>query len=153
MTGAGTFQGGVTGHLEPAEVRLPAEPQPLPAGFVAAQEGTAAGTPITMIARSETDLAILRDLQRIVRLAGGQVGPDRNVKSAIARAAHQLGLSYRRARSLWYADQHIAVRAAEADRLRQGEARMLVERRRCLLLEAAAIEVQLRQSSLLGGAA
>lgn len=73
--------------------------------------------------------AILADMQRITRLAAEPRRPDDSTKAAISRAAHTLKLNYRRARSFWYASPDAAVRAAEADRLRSEEWRILASRR------------------------
>lgn len=60
----------------------------------------------------------LTEMQAIVRSASEPWRPGDSVKVAISRAARKLDISYRRARTFWYA-YRCAVRAAEADKLRQ----------------------------------
>jgi len=86
---------------------------------------------------------VLAEMQRISHLAAGPLKVEDNVKSRIAKAARRLGLSYRRARSLWYADRSIAPRAEELDRLRAIERQLLDERRRRLRLELSSIDARL----------
>jgi hypothetical protein len=43
--------------------------------------------------KPDQDLAILAELQRITRLAAGPIDVNDDTKSAIARAAHRLGLN------------------------------------------------------------
>lgn len=99
--------------------------------------------------------AILADMQRITRLAAEPRVSDDSAKAAINRAARRLGISFRRARSFWYASPDAAVRAAEADRLRAEEARILVSRRIRLEQELDWIEARItaRESRGNGGVA
>ena len=61
----------------------------------------------------------LREMQEIVRGAAGAPQWGDTKQAGIARAARRLGLSFRRARSLWYAEPGVKVWADEADRLRR----------------------------------
>jgi hypothetical protein len=87
--------------------------------------------------------AILADMQRITRLAAEPRVSDDSAKAAINRAARRLGISFRRARSFWYASPDAAVRAAEADRLRAEEVRILASRRIRLEQELDWIEARI----------
>jgi hypothetical protein len=59
----------------------------------------------------------LDEMQMIVRAAAEPWAPGDSVKAAITRAARRLGISYRRAYTLWYA-AHCALRETEAASLR-----------------------------------
>lgn len=87
--------------------------------------------------------AVLNDMQRIARLAAEPRAPGDSTKAAIGRAARALGLSYRRARSFWYASPDAAVRAWEADRVRAEERNILASRRWRLEQEILMIEARL----------
>lgn len=87
--------------------------------------------------------AILADMQRITRLAAEPRVVDDSAKAAINRAARRLGISFRRARSFWYASPDAAVRAAEADRLRSEEMRILASQRIRLEQELDWIEARI----------
>jgi hypothetical protein len=87
--------------------------------------------------------AILADMQRITRLAAEPRVADDSAKAAINRAARRLGISFRRARSFWYASPDAAVRAIEADRIRAEETRILASRRIRLEQELDWIEARL----------
>lgn len=69
------------------------------------------------------------EMQGIVRRAAEPREPSDSVKAAIRRAARRLGLSHRRATTFWYG-RSCAVRATEADRLREADLRLLKERGR-----------------------
>ena len=88
-------------------------------------------------------MTLIAEMQRITRLAAEPRRDGDNIKRQIARAAWRLGISQRRARSFWYAESQAAVRAHEADKLRAALPRLLRERRRVLLAEAAIIKTQL----------
>jgi hypothetical protein len=85
---------------------------------------------------------IIVEMQAITRLASEPWEPGDSVRVAISRAAHALGLSYRRARSFWYGDA-VSVRAFEADQIRAAERAFLVKRRRRLQRELTVIEERL----------
>ena len=61
----------------------------------------------------------VEEMRGIVRAAAVPSRPGESVKAAIGRAARALALDWGRARSLWYGDARVAVRADEADRLRR----------------------------------
>lgn len=85
---------------------------------------------------------IATEMQSIVRAAAEPIQPDDSVKARIRRASRKLGLTYRRTRTFWYAHP-CAVRASEADQLRQLELRLLAERQRRLAAELETIQVRL----------
>jgi hypothetical protein len=89
---------------------------------------------------------LLLEMQRIVKLAVMLIEgePESSVKRRIDIAARCLGLSYRRARSFWYATAGTAVRGHELDAMRAQERGLLEKRRHRLLNEAALIEERLR---------
>lgn len=89
--------------------------------------------------------AALADMQRIVRSAAEPRAPGDSIKAAIGRAAHALGLSYRRAYDFWYASPSAAVRAHEADRLRNEELRILAAERARLTTQMQWLEMRLNE--------
>lgn len=91
--------------------------------------------------------AALADMQRITRLAAEPRAAGDSTKAAIDRAARALRLSYRRARSFWYASPDAAVRAWEADRLRAEELLLIARRRARLQQELQIIEARLNAQS------
>lgn len=93
---------------------------------------------------AENDL--LRQCQGIARTAAEPWNPGEGVEAGIRRSARRLGLSYRRARTLWYA-QPCRLLFAEVQRLRQWHDEWLTRRVGRLADELAilqAIEAELR---------
>ena len=87
--------------------------------------------------------AILIEMQTIVRRAADLgAAPGESVKAAIGRAAHRLGLTYRRTYTFWYG-AHCAVLATEADRLRTAELRLLAESQHRLATELNKVTTRL----------
>ena len=72
---------------------------------------------------------VLLDMKRITRYAAEPRPAGDSVKAAIGRAARTLGLTYRRAYSFWHAAEGTAVRAEEADKVRQAELRLMARER------------------------
>jgi hypothetical protein len=86
------------------------------------------------------------EMQRIVRRAGEPWTPGDSVKAAISRAARRLGLSFRRTRSIWYADPRAAIRAYEADELRRREWALLLDRKHRLDAELAQLTARIDEA-------
>jgi hypothetical protein len=97
--------------------------------------------------------AILADMQRITKLAAEPRLADDSVKAAIRRASTRLEITYRRARSFWYASPDTVVRASEAERLRAEEGRFLVKQRMRIEQELDLIEARARARESRGNAA
>jgi Mg-chelatase subunit ChlI len=85
----------------------------------------------------------LHEMQKITRLAAEPRAPGDSTKAAIDRAARSLRLTYRRARSFWYATPGTAVRAWEADRVRAEELQIIAAKRRRLERELQDIAARL----------
>lgn len=91
---------------------------------------------------------ILAEMHGIVRRAAEPRLAADTAKAAISRAAERLGIPFRRARSFWYSESTAAVGAAEAEKLRAAELRLLQERRRRLEEELEVLRWHLREMDL-----
>lgn len=103
-------------------------------------------TPITNVknrnAPAKSRNAIVSEMQRIVRLMGGEGERGESVQAAIRRVSRRLGLSYRRTYSFWYG-LDCAVLAVEADQLRAVELRLLAEQRARLTVKLNQVSARL----------
>ena len=86
--------------------------------------------------------AVIEEMRAIVRQAALPAMPGDQVQAAIGRAARRLKMEYGRARSMWYGDRRVAVRADEADRLRALHLKRQEARAVELRAELATIEQQ-----------
>lgn len=92
--------------------------------------------------------ATVEEMRGIVRRAAEPARPGESVKAAIGRAARVLALDWGRARSLWYGDARVAVRADEADRLRRLHQVRHLARLAELRADVAAHEAELARLAL-----
>ena len=90
--------------------------------------------------------SLIDEMQRIVRAAAEPRPCGDSVKSAIGRAARALRLNYRRAYTFWHGYQ-ATVLAEEADRLRELDKALLLERYARLESELATLEAQINARS------
>ena len=84
-------------------------------------------------------ITLLSEMQGVVRLAAWPAHPGELVKSQINRSARRLGLTPRRAETLWYGRAG-QILAEEADRLRAWRVDWTKQRRARLLAEMAAMD-------------
>ncbi len=108
--------------------------------------------PVTRVAsRCDTVSAeneLLRQCQGIARAAAEPWSPGEGVEAGIRRSSRRLGLSYRRTRTLWYA-QPCRLLFAEVQRLQDWHSAWLTRRVKRLNDELAALqalEAELRKS-------